>query len=798
MKLSTRFVLLTLGCLLPMLAAQAYLQLNLNRARHDQVGKLVLRQAELASMDIGGIVDGVRQLGTMLAQFPGVPAAGPKCAEHLTSLQHDVPRYRFLGIYGSYGGLVCGSTTAPGRLPEGSQRWAADLATSGDVQVGRLAWSSPEAPFLPMGSRIPNHVDSPDFGVLVAALDPNWLTTHLETVRADQTGWMARTTLMLLDRDGAVIARVPAGYDATGQASPAWARPLAERDTRGVETVTEPDGRGSIAAYVPAAPGSNGIAVIGTMALPDLIADIEQETLDDRLVIGGGAIVALILAWAAGRRFIHQPAEALLLAVRKWREGDWRARVAPGAAGAGFTALTRSLNALAAGLEARDMQRALQSDILEAQVAERTRELAESNNRLQVEIVGREKTEAALHQAQKLQAVGQLAGGIAHDFNNMLATVLGNLELMERRVSQTEKEWAGADIERMMRLIKRATGAVHRGSQLTSRLLAFSRRQNLATRATDVNGLLRELITLATSTLGRGVMVVPEFAEGLWPAMVDPSQVEAAILNLCLNARDAMQSGGRLTISTANLSRDGGHGDDGLDLPPGHFVRICISDTGSGMTADVKLRAFDPFFTTKGPHGTGLGLSQVYGMARQSGGNAIIDSAPGEGTRVTLILPAAPPGEPAGRAQAGETMKPSPVGPMPADLVLVVDDDNAVRQVTVEMTRDLGCQVAQAADAEQALALVDTLSAMPTLILLDYAMPGMNGLQLAHALRARGLTAPIALVTGYAELSNADIAEAHLAGLLRKPFTIGELHGLLIRLRAVAAETCLEPGLTGR
>ncbi len=184
---------------------------------------------------------------------------------------------------------------------------------------------------------------------------------------------------------------------------------------------------------------------------------------------------------------------------------------------------------------------------LEAQVAERTRELSESNNRLQVEIAGREKTEAALHQAQKLQAVGQLAGGIAHDFNNMLATVLGNIELMERRLSQAAKNWTENDTERLQKLIERATGAVQRGGQLTSRLLAFSRRQRLAARPTDINALLQELITLATSTLGRRVQVVAELREDLWPAMVDPSQVEAGILNLCLNARDAMPDGGTLT-----------------------------------------------------------------------------------------------------------------------------------------------------------------------------------------------------------------------------------------------------------
>jgi CheY-like chemotaxis protein len=216
------------------------------------------------------------------------------------------------------------------------------------------------------------------------------------------------------------------------------------------------------------------------------------------------------------------------------------------------------------------------------------------------------------------------------------------------------------------------------------------------------------------------------------------------------------------------------------------------------MTPEVKSRAFELFFTTKGPGaGSGMGLSQVQSMARQAGGGVVIDSLPGEGARVTLSLPRAMVG--------GDTESPPaavlvdlPVPGSPGELILVVDDDNAVRQVTVEMARDLGCEVAQAAGGEQALALIEKLT--PKLILLDYAMPGMNGLQLARALRERGITAPIALVTGYAELSEADVTAAELAGLLRKPFTIRELQGLLTQLRAAAGAeaACLEPGLMGR
>ncbi|HEY4044698.1 MAG TPA: response regulator [Rhodopila sp.] len=785
MKLSTRLVLLILGCLLPILTAQVYSQVNLYAERHEQLGSLALRQAALAYADMASIVDGVRQLGAVAGQFPSLHTTGERCDQRLTALRQNLIQYRFLAVLSpAEGGLLCTSDGAPNDMAPNHSEWIADLLATPDLAVGQLVTDPAQKNrFLPVATRISDQGPGEQPRVLIVGLDTDWLVRHLQAARVDSPTAMSHATLIIVDRAGNIVGQVPNTADSVGRPVPPWLVPLLSRKNQVVETITDPEGHTIVAAYVANAASPIGLSVIEALALPDLTADIDQATYQDLLVIGGAALVALVLAWVAGRRFIFQPTEALLQAARKWREGDLSARANAMDAGSEFSALAQSFNAMAAGLQAREMERRMQSSFLEAQVAERTRELSETNNRLQVEIAGREKTEAALHQAQKLQAVGQLAGGIAHDFNNMLATVLGNLELMERRVSQAGDDWTQADCDRLLRLIERATGAVTRGGQLTSRLLAFSRRQRLAARPTDVNALLGELITLATSTLGRRVQVVPELADDLWPAMVDPSQVEAAILNLCLNARDAMPDGGRLTARTSNLTVVSG-APSGADnqLTPGAYVQVCISDTGTGMTPEVKARAFDPFFTTKGPGaGSGLGLSQVYGMARQSGGNVTIDSTPGEGTRVTLCLPRALASEDTGTPPE-ETVVDLPQPGTPGELILVVDDDNAVRQVTVEMARDLGCDVAQASGGEQALALVGKLT--PKLVLLDYAMPGMNGLQLARALRERGLTAPIALVTGYAELSEADVAAGQLAGLLRKPFTIRELQSLLTQLRA--------------
>jgi CheY-like chemotaxis protein len=349
---------------------------------------------------------------------------------------------------------------------------------------------------------------------------------------------------------------------------------------------------------------------------------------------------------------------------------------------------------------------------------------------------------------------------------------------MERRIPRPGRAWAEADVQKLMALIERATGAVQRCSRLTAQLLAFSRRQKLTARATDLTEVIGELISLATSTLGRRVRVTPTFAAEVWPAMVDPSQVEAAILNLCLNARDAMPDGGQLTIDVSNLTvtEDARPGE----VPVGDYVKVEIADTGTGMPADVRLRAFDPFFTTKGPAGSGLGLSQVYGMARQSGGAVWIDSQPNAGTRVTLLLPRARPDAVPADAMP-ERAAPQPERAAPGEVVLVVDDDNAVRQVTVEMLRDLGYEAVQFPGGAEALAALD--GQQPDIVLVDYAMPGMNGLQLARRLRERGITAPIALVTGYAEFTDRDAQANPLDGLLRKPFTIRELQALLANLR---------------
>jgi signal transduction histidine kinase/CheY-like chemotaxis protein len=774
MRLSTRLFLLILACLLPLLGTQIYSQVSLHEQRQAQLGDLALRRAELANDDLAGMVDGVRQVALAVAQFPEIHATGAACGERLAALLQGLTAYLFLAIYDQSGQPLCASSpalTTPG-TPLASPLPAAE------VSIGRYSTDPAiKGAFLPISVR-PQKQDATAPVVVVAGLDLQWLARRLDELRLNRASPQANSTLFLTDRGGTVLARYPSAPQWIGRLLPPDLLPLVTGASPTTVRLHDADGGKSLVAVVPALTPVVGLAAVETLSLPDLAGELGQTTLRGAIPLTFAALLALALAWATARRFIDRPTRELLSAAQRWRDGDFGAQAAAGPPRSELDALAQSLNATASKLQARDLEQRLRIEQLESEIARRTGELSESNNRLQVEIAEREKIAAVLQQAQKLQSVGQLAGGIAHDFNNMLATIMGSLELMERRMVQSAQSGTPADTDRLRKLIERASAAVQRGAKLTSRLLAFSRRQRLSARPTDLNRLVTELATLAASTLSSRVRVATDLAADLWPAMVDPSQMEAAILNLCLNARDATPEGGQLTITTANEVLEASDIPDGP--PPGDFVRITVVDTGKGMTPDVLHRAFDPFFTTKGPSGSGLGLSQVYGMVRQSGGIVRAESEPGQGTRVALLVPRA--GSPAESAPAPRSAAEASRSE-PASLVLVVDDDHAVRAVTVEMLKDLGCDTVQAADGTTALALLGDLRRPPDLILLDYAMPGLNGLQLASALRERGVTAPVALVTGYGELAESGDTPSMLDALLRKPFTIRELDGMLGRLR---------------
>ncbi|WP_449410447.1 PAS domain S-box protein [Methylobacterium komagatae] len=383
------------------------------------------------------------------------------------------------------------------------------------------------------------------------------------------------------------------------------------------------------------------------------------------------------------------------------------------------------------------------------------------------------RTEEALRQAQKMEAVGQLTGGLAHDFNNMLAGIVGSLEMMQTRLLQGRT----GDLERY---IGAAQGAAKRAAALTHRLLAFSRRQTLDPKPTDVNRLVVGMEDLVRRTVGPSVSVEVVAAGGLWPTLVDPSQLENALLNLCINARDAMPEGGRIVIETCNRWLDHRAAAE-RDVAPGQYVSLCVSDNGTGMLPEVKAKAFDPFFTTKPlGEGTGLGLSMIYGFVRQSGGQARIYSEVGQGTMVCLYLP-----RHLGEAEEPEEVS-APAEAVPAragETVLVVDDEPTVRMLVAEVLGDLGYAALEAADGPAGLKLLQS-EARIDLLVTDVGLPGgMNGRQMVDAARASRPDLKVLFITGYAE--NAALNHGHLAPgtqVLTKPFS---LDTLAVRIRSL-------------
>jgi signal transduction histidine kinase/CheY-like chemotaxis protein len=387
---------------------------------------------------------------------------------------------------------------------------------------------------------------------------------------------------------------------------------------------------------------------------------------------------------------------------------------------------------------------------LERRVRERTAEL--------------EQAHESLRQSQKMEAVGQLTGGIAHDFNNLLAGISGSLEIIERRMAQGRYDGLG-------RFIGGALSSSRRAAALTQRLLAFSRRQTLDPKPTDVNRLIFGMEDLIRRTVGPGIRVEVVGAGGLWLACIDPSQLESALLNLAINARDAMPEGGRLTIETANKWLDERAARE-RELPPGQYLSICVTDTGTGIPKDIVDRIFDPFFTTKPiGQGTGLGLSMIHGFVRQSGGQVRVYSEIGDGTTMCVYLPRF-----AGELADGEEVRDDVVDPGAGETVLVIDDEDTVRMLVVEVLEEAGYATLEAPDGPAGLRILQS-DARVDLLITDVGLPGgMNGRQVADAARVGRPGLKVLFITGFAE--NAAIGNGHLdpgMEVLTKPFAVSEL-----------------------
>ena len=419
-------------------------------------------------------------------------------------------------------------------------------------------------------------------------------------------------------------------------------------------------------------------------------------------------------------------------------------------------------------------------DELEQLVALRTAELTQALDRLHGEMAERERTEAALRQSQKMEAIGQLTGGVAHDFNNLLAGIYGSLEMIRARIRQGRAADAGIYIDL-------ALGEVTRASSLTHRLLAFARRQALDPRPVDVNALVASIMDLIGRTIGPQITLEAALGHDIWLTVCDANQLENALLNLCINARDAMPDGGCLTIATANLALDDAQAAAAHDVPPGEYVALSVADTGGGMSPEVVARAFEPFFTTKPiGKGTGLGLSMLYGFIKQSGGHVAIDSAVGRGTTVRLYLPR----HRAAVAIVVEAKRSETVVPATGAgrTVLVVEDETVVRALVVEVLTEFGFTVLEAADGQAGLLILQS-DAPIDLLVTDVGLPGMNGRQLAEAARADRPDLKVLFMTGYARHAGMETApRGRGMEMIQKPFAFPALAAKVQELMEAAPD----------
>ena len=494
------------------------------------------------------------------------------------------------------------------------------------------------------------------------------------------------------------------------------------------------------------------------LKLDQVIASVHPE---DRPALVAAIRQAIARGGAFARQYRVRHADGRYY----WIEANGRVDHAPDGTPLNFPGVLINVEERRAVEAERDRAAAelrLLNETLEQRIAERSAELL--------------RAEEQLRQSQKMEAVGQLTGGLAHDFNNLLAGITGALQLLGSRIAQGR-------LQELERYVQMAEGAAHRAAALTHRLLAFSRRQTLDPRPTDANRLVGGMEELIRRTIGPAIALEVVTAPELWPILVDPPQLENALLNLCLNARDAMPEGGRLIIETANGWLDAETAQL-RDAPQGPYVTISVTDTGTGMTPEVMARAFDPFFTTKPlGAGTGLGLSMIYGFVRQSGGHVQICSEPGQGTTMRLSLPRH---RGAAAAAGAQPVAFAPPRAAQGQTVLVVDDEPVIRMLILELLEELGYAALEAANGAAGLALLQS-AARIDLVVTDVGLPGgMNGRQMVDAARVARPELKVLFITGYAE--TAVIGQGQLQPgmhIMTKPFA---MEGLASRIKAIIAD----------
>ena len=778
MRVSTRLLLVIATCLVPTVGLQVAVGWAQWAERKAQLGDLAVHQAGLLAGNVDGNAEGARLLlaAAVAAAAPQSRGSGDGCGDRLAGLRQGAPGFAFIALVDAGGRVGCASDPAVAGADDAG--WIRDARAASGFTAGRFA-RLPGHPggVLPFYLPLEGASGARHEGTLVAAMDLNWLEQRLRRLRRAGSPFLAGGVLTVADADGVILARDARHAEFVGRRFPPAAMPLVSALEPGTLRLRSIDGTDRLVGYTPPTEANHKLSAVVGFHEPDLMGDIGRALRRGALLLGIVSAAAFGLTLLVARRSIARPTRDLLAVARRWREGDLAARAPDGDGRSEFGQIAAAYNEMAAALQRREQEARGHAEALEARVAERTRELVQANDRLRVEIAERRNAEAALLQAQKMQAMGQLAGGIAHDFNNVLQAVSGGAGLIRRRAGDA------AAVERLAGMLQ---DAARRGEAVTRRLLAFSRREELRADSLDAGELLHGLREVLAATLGATIRVEVDAAADLPFVLADRGQLETVLVNLATNARDAMPDGGTVVLSAA--AERVGEGERQGDHPggpaPGTYVHLIVADTGEGMSAETLARATEPFFTTKPPgQGTGLGLAMARGFAEGSGGALAIASEPGRGTRISLWLPVADGDAPRPAAasataapDAGGVAKP-PVSHDRRFRVLLVDDEPVVREVLAAQLRDEGFDVVEVADGPAALAALDRDGTVDLLV-SDLAMPGLDGLALTREAQRRRSGLPVILLTGYAGDSAALAAGSAIDGaftLLRKPITGAEL-----------------------
>ena len=723
--LLSRLFVLVIVAMLPAIAIQAYNETDLHRARQVEVHDEVLGLARLAAAEQQQIVQGIRQALIALSELRSVKAKDVhECNAYLSRIKQRYPGFIAFFVVDINGDSFCDSTKEHKPATAAGRAYFASAVKTGTFAVGEFSIGRGTGHNC-LQFALPFYDDEDRMGgVVIAALSLDWLADYIA-----HKGVPEGAALAITDRNGVVLARYPDNDRFVGKRSPAGRDPV--RDNGTVEDMVGIDGAERIVGF--SAVGSDLLVSYG-LGKAQTFAKIEHHTRRDVLFLVLSALMVLILTVWGAQRLIQRPFAQLVDAANQWRLGDFDRRVdIPG--NSEIARVARAFNTMADALKHRE------------------HELSEAREQL--------------YQSQKIESVGQLTSGIAHDFNNLLTVVSANLELIE----------ADDDIGKARRFAAAARRAVDWGAKLTAQLLAFSRRQVLNPKPVDARRLVSEFQGLIRKAVGEACRVEVQAGDGLWLCHVDPALLQTALLNLALNARDAMPDGGMLEIEMSNVVVNEGAL---AGCPPGSFVRLSVRDTGVGMPPEVRDRVFEPFFTTKEVgKGTGLGLSMVYGFVRQSGGHVAIESAVGQGTTIALYLPKTTQTADAETDDA----RPQAILEMSGRILVVEDNDDLLDLMSTTLTQS-GYQVRCARNGSEAIQMLH--SEEFDLLLSDIVMSnGINGIEVAREARQLNKRIKVLLASGYA----GDVLERYQAvgefPIIDKPFRMPELAA---RVRSILHE----------